>query len=313
MSLYKRFIEFSEKEKLFNKKSKVLIALSGGIDSVVLLHLLHSLGLKTGVAHCNFMLRENESDEDEMFCKNTAQKYNVDFYCKHFETAKYAKDYGVSIQMAARELRYEWLEDTRINNGYDLIATGAHFDDSIETFFINLSRGSGIAGLIGIKPKNNKVIRPLLFAAKADVLAYAKKNRLKFREDSSNQSDKYQRNALRNKIIPVFETISLLGNSEKIIDDFLEQKRELLTQKISSGIIIDKKLLKREKHKQPILYEFISTYGFNKHQTEDIIRSINSTETQIFYSKEYGLIVDRLQITVSIKKTETKTNFAIPS
>jgi len=168
-------LAFIKKENLFISSDKLLLTVSGGMDSVVMCEFFDKAKLNFAIAHCNFQLRDNESDEDELFVKQLAKKYNVPFFCKKFNTSAYADKKNNSIQMAARELRYEWFEEIRKKEKFNYIATAHHQDDSIETFFINLIRGTGIAGLHGILPKQGKIIRPLLFTNKNDIELFSKK------------------------------------------------------------------------------------------------------------------------------------------
>ncbi|MCD4746147.1 MAG: tRNA lysidine(34) synthetase TilS, partial [Bacteroidales bacterium] len=163
------FIKYCQKEKLFKQDEKILLAISGGVDSVVMCELFYLAGYKFGIAHCNFKLRGNDSDLDEKFVKELSKKYKVPFFCKKFDTEKYAKKNKVSVQMAARTLRFEWFEHLQILENYDYIAAAHHLDDQIETFFINMLRGTGIAGLHGILPKQKHLIHPMLFTYKKDI------------------------------------------------------------------------------------------------------------------------------------------------
>ncbi|MBW8050054.1 MAG: tRNA lysidine(34) synthetase TilS [Cytophagales bacterium] len=246
-----KFLKFISKNQLFTKKDKLLAAVSGGVDSVVLCDLLHRTGFNFAIAHCNFRLRGKESDGDETFVKALAQKYKVDFYVEHFNTAHYAKKEKISLQMAARILRYEWFgkisphltpsppesekrgigeterrkikrsDSYRITDSpihpftYSILLTAHHQNDVLETMLLNLTKGTGIAGLHGIQVKSKlasyfsgTIIRPILFAQKEEILLYAKKKTLKWREDSSNKSNKYQRNLIRNKVIPLLKKIN---------------------------------------------------------------------------------------------------------
>ncbi|MGZ4116948.1 MAG: tRNA lysidine(34) synthetase TilS [Bacteroidia bacterium] len=175
--MQKALSSYIKKEKLFNKAEKILLTVSGGIDSIVMCELFHKAGFKFGIAHCNFQLRSKESDADELFVEELAEKYKVQFHSVAFDTSAFAKKNKLSIQVAARELRYQWFEEIRSQFDYDYIATAHHQDDSIETFFINLIRGTGISGLHGILPKHGKIIRPLLFCTKNDIEVFAKKNK----------------------------------------------------------------------------------------------------------------------------------------
>ncbi|MEI6854210.1 MAG: tRNA lysidine(34) synthetase TilS, partial [Bacteroidota bacterium] len=204
-----RFQAFINSNQLCKKTDKILLTVSGGADSVTMAHLFHSAGYNFAVAHCNFGLRGKESDEDEAFVMSLTQDiFKTDIFTIRFNTEAYAKVQKLSIQLAARELRYAWFEKIRAENNLDYIATAHHADDQLETFFINLMRGTGISGLSGIPLKQNNIIRPLLFACRDDIESYAAQNNLQFRNDSSNRSDKYLRNKIRLKLFPLLQKIN---------------------------------------------------------------------------------------------------------
>ena len=202
------FKQFIEKKQLYSPGDKIFVAVSGGIDSVVLLDLFHKTNFQIAVAHCNFSLRGTESDEDEKFVAGLAKNYNIDFFVKKFNTKKFSKENGLNIQEAARKLRYDWFNSIAEKHNFDKIAVAHHFDDQAETFFINLFRGSGVSGLRGMPIKRDNIIRPLLFARRAEIEKYAAENKLSFREDSSNFSDKYLRNRIRHNLLPEIEKLA---------------------------------------------------------------------------------------------------------
>lgn len=299
------FNTYIKKEKLFSKTDKILLTVSGGIDSVVMCELFHTAGLKFGIAHCNFQLRADESDGDENFVEELAEKYGVQFHSVSFDTSTFAKKNKLSIQLAARKLRYEWFEEIRTQFDYSFIATAHHQDDSIETFFINLIRGTGIAGLHGILPKQNNIIRPLLFTNKEQIEIFAKKNKLKYREDSSNASDKYLRNKIRHKLIPLLkelnpdisqtisEDIQRLSGTEKIYKKEIENKRSKIVKEDKNGIQVSIKELKKLNPIEPYLFEFLYPLGFNSTTVDEIIESLNGQSGKQFFSATHRLIKDR--------------------
>lgn len=311
--------------KLFNRNEKILLAVSGGVDSVVMAHIFSKLGLNFGIAHCNFKLRGKDSNTDENFIKNLSlKKFKVEFYSVQFNTQNYARQHRQSIQESARNLRYKWLEKIRSENGYQYIATAHNADDNIETFFINLIRGTGIAGLCGIPAKNNRIIRPLLFAYKTDIVDFAQNQGIIYREDITNSEDKYLRNKIRHHIIPSFEKISssfkenMVGNINNLNNTKAIYKSYINSLGISQ---IDKKgLIKIEiktlSQLQPLsqhyLYEIIAPFGFNKTQCQNIIESLSSVSGKVFLTDKYKLLRDRKYLLIApITYENTTGNFLI--
>jgi len=284
---------------LFN--NKILIATSSGVDSVVLCTLCNDLGLNFSIAHCNFSLRGEESDEDAKFAKALAKLLNVDFYLKKFNTISYKEKSGLSTQMAARELRYKWFDDLLIN--YDCLLTAHHLDDQLETFLINLSRGSGLGGLLGIPIINKKKIRPLLSFSKNQIVNYARENNISWREDSSNLSNDYLRNEIRNNVIPEFKKSApdLLKKFNKSLN-YLKNSKSYIQEKInetSKKIIFDeghqvkydiKEILRLDNLKM-YLFEFFHKFGFN--QLTDIENILTSQSGKQILSKTHRIVKDR--------------------
>ena len=291
---------------LFGKADKLLLAFSGGVDSVVLAALLKNGGYDFELAHCNFKLRGKESDTDEDFCRDFAKKHKLKIHCVQFNTKTYVKESGSSVQMAARDLRYKWFKDLADKYKYDFVVTAHHANDNLETLLINLIRGAGINGLRGIPNKQNLIVRPLLFAVKEEILAYAKKNKLKFRNDSSNDEVKYKRNYLRHEIIPglkklnpalenTFENnIRLFNQSAKIVKQFAVQKqKEIVTEENNSFKININKLL-QEESAELLLFEWLSPLGYNSSQVEQIYRSLGAKQSgKIFFSETHKTLIDR--------------------
>ncbi|MFC2116932.1 tRNA lysidine(34) synthetase TilS [Bacteroidota bacterium] len=303
--MLKSFREYIEENSLCSTADKILVAVSGGIDSVVLLDLFHASGFETGLAHCNFHLRGEESDGDAAFVKSLAEGYAIEYYEKDFKTEQFAREKGISIQMAARDLRYQWFEEIRKKFHYELIATAHNQDDILETFFINLSRGTGIRGLSGIPVKAGKLIRPLLFASREKILGYAEKKGISFREDSSNTSDKYLRNKVRQQLIPMLEeqnpsfrkslmeTISKLLDTEKVFaEEMKRMKKSLLKYKGESASIRIADLEKLE-YRKTVLYEILSDFNFGSASMEDIIHSLSGPSGKQFLSPTHRLVKDR--------------------
>ncbi len=303
--MIRKFIDFVHREHLFQKNDRILIAVSGGMDSVVMTHLFQEAGFQFAVAHCNFQLRGKESDEDEKSVKSLAEKFGVDFFCEHFDTTKYAEQKKISIQMAARDLRFEWLEKIRRENKLTSIALAHHLNDSIETVFLNLTRGTGIAGLHGILPKHERLIHPLLCFTRDEIKNFAEKNKIDFREDSSNISEKYLRNKIRHSVIPVLKEIN--PDLEKTFEENFTHFRDAETiyqfaiQKLKQSLIENEKgilkipILKLQL--QPayasLLFELIRDFGFNKDQVTEIVKCLNEQSGKIFLTEKYRLIKDR--------------------
>lgn len=287
MSLVIRFKEFISKNNLFSPKDKLLLAVSGGVDSVVLCELCHQAGYDFMIAHCNFQLRGEESDRDEAFVKGLGEKYKVEVKVKKFETEKYAEENKLSIQEAARKLRYDWFQGllTTHDSRLTTTLTAHHADDNIETLLMNFFRGTGLYGLSGIpviSPYAN-VRRPLLSLWKEELLDFAKENNLKFVEDSSNLSSKYTRNFFRNEIIPLIEQAypetkeNLLNNIErfkeirKLYDISVNDLKKKLFKIKNGEIHIPIKQLMAYKNRA-LIYEIIVNFGFNENQVDEVIK-----------------------------------------
>jgi tRNA(Ile)-lysidine synthase len=306
-----QFRTYIRANHLIRKSDKILLTVSGGIDSVVMLDLFIREGYNCGIAHCNFGLRGTESDGDEDFVRQLAYQYGIKFYCKRFNTEEYAEDESISIQMAARKLRYDWFEKVRKTHPYDLIATAHNQDDVLETFFINLSRGSGIRGLTGIKVISGKIIRPLLFAPRSLIETYADEFSLPFREDSSNASEKYIRNKIRHKILPLFEdinpgfrntmmeTIQKLRDTEAIYSDEINLRRNEIITAQEDLVSVSLDLLMNLPQRRTYLFEFLSEYHFTSKQIIDIDDSINATSGKQFFSTTHRLVKDRSKLIIT--------------
>lgn len=306
--MLKQFKAHLEKKGLFQKEDRILLALSGGVDSVVLAHLFWQTGLKFGVAHCNFQLRGADADTDAAFVQALAQELRVPYYTVTFETTKIAEEQGLSIQMAARNLRYSWLEAQRQANGYAAIATAHHLDDSIETLLYNFTKGCGIHGLQGIPLRNGYVVRPLLFAHKTDILEFAKANEIAYREDASNNEDKYARNRIRHQVIPVLQTfnpafletaaanIQRLQDAAALMDWAVGELKKELTHTDESGRLrINLPKLRLQKAATTLLYEWLCEYGFHAAQLADILETGTHTGA-IVYSSTHRLLYDREEL-----------------
>jgi tRNA(Ile)-lysidine synthase len=303
--MIEQFQNYIQANNLFKKSDSILLGVSGGIDSIIMFHLFRLSGFKIGIAHCNFNLRGDESDQDEEFVRRLADNYNIPFYSTRFETQKIADDEGISIQMAARDLRYEWFEEIRIKEKYNYIAIAHNSDDQIETFMINLARGTGIKGLTGIKNKSEKVIRPLLFASREEITDYAKRNNFLFREDSSNSSTKYSRNKVRHEVIPLLETINpgfkkviieniqRLKETEQIFNQTIKEKYKQCVTEKSNSLLLNIDELKKLDPIETYLHEFLKPYRFSTTQIKDIVSVLDSNSGKQFFSATHRIIKDR--------------------
>ena len=315
-----RFKKFIAEKSLFSATDKIIATVSGGIDSVVMLDLIVKSGYKTVVAHCNFNLRGDESDGDERFVRELARKYGVEFYSESFDTKQYAENKGISIQMAARELRYEWFERLRVSLDYDFTATAHNKNDVAETIIFNLTRGTGLAGLGGIPAKSGRVVRPLLFASRNEIIRYAEENKLQYREDSSNKSVKYKRNFIRHKVLPVLQTLnpSVVNTLYEEADYFAELHRlnqffvkEFLTKNIeekdNGSVCISKEALSRMAGQEIVLFEWLKEYGYNRDVCKDVIKS--ETGSRFFSGSSYVLFVGRNEYCLQKESNETYKEF----
>jgi tRNA(Ile)-lysidine synthase len=322
MSLLEELIKNIKQQNLFQKNDFLLLAVSGGADSVVLCELCHQAGFHFAIAHCNFQLRGEESERDERFVREIAEKYGVKIFVKKFDTKKYMEENSVSTQVAARELRYEWFEElikddnrrpttgdrkhtSDIQHQKSYILTAHHANDNIETLLMNFFKGTGIKGLQGILPKHGKIIRPLLFAKKEAILSFMKENNLSFVEDSSNESDKYTRNYFRHQLIPDIQKVfphveeNLINNVERFneIEILYRQsielhKKKLLEQKVNEIHIPVLKLLK-SKPLKTIMYEIVKDFGFTAHQTDEVLTLLHAESGKYISSATHKIIRNR--------------------
>jgi tRNA(Ile)-lysidine synthase len=322
-SMLSKFLKHIKQSGLCCETDKILLTVSGGIDSMVMAELFLQGGYHVAIAHCNFALRGNESDHDELFVRNYAKRKKIKYFVKSFDTSAYAKQNKLSIQEAARKLRYSWFEALRKEIHYDYIATAHHADDQIESFFVNLIRGTSIRGLTGIPEKQNHVIRPLLPFFRNELEDYACKHKICFCSDSSNSEDKYLRNKIRLKLLPVLEKIQpeyrktilecmcRLKNTETIYHHYLESNSPLFVSE-NGNITLPLEFLKTNTPCSHLLYEYISPYGFNKFVCEDICRTLNNISGKIFYSQTHRLIKDRDYLIIEqIKKPQEAETFLI--
>lgn len=318
-----KFIKNIITKNLASKTEKILLAVSGGADSVVLLVLFLKAGFNIAIAHCNFKLRDEDSDKDEKFVRNLAAKYKIPLFIKTCEVKEYSDSHNISIEMAARELRYNWFEQITVENKFDKIATAHHSDDSVETILLNLSRKTGIRGLVGIPEKNGKIIRPLLFASKSEILEYCDKNKIEFRTDKTNFETNFQRNKIRHLIIPEFEKLNsafsrnVLQTAEnlKFYQEFFNiQLKKFIQNCINSNNgIVTIKIAKLKKY-HPIelfLYEFLKDFGFNSYQIINITELLDNQSGKMIFSDKFRLVKERDTLIISPKDKEKNIKYFI--
>jgi tRNA(Ile)-lysidine synthase len=315
-----KFLNYIEEYHLVRDHDKILLAVSGGIDSMVMADLFIKSGIRSGIVHCNFCLRGKESDEDEELVKKLAALHNIPFFSVRFDTMGYAAEKGISIQMAARELRYAWFEETRKKNGYDSIAVAHNLNDNIETLLINLTRGTGIAGLTGMKNSANHIIRPLMFASRESINIYCLKHKVRFREDRSNAETKYTRNKIRHLVIPVLkeinpsieetlnETAARLDSTNDIVNYFTHKLRKSLLIKKDDNMVVNIRSLKQYLRNNTLIYELFKPFGITGSMVTDLDKIINGETGGQLFTGTYRFLKNRNEIIISAH-TETKDDY----
>lgn len=311
--LMKKVKEFIEKEDLFSKQDKILVALSGGADSVALTRILITLGYHCEAAHCNFELRGEESDRDEDFVRNFCRSLNIKCHSIHFETRRYAAQQSISIEMAARELRYNWFSKICEESDCQVVAVAHHKDDSVETMLLNLIRGTGINGLLGIRPKNGNVVRPLLCASRQEVVAYLHRMNQTYVTDSTNLEDEYTRNKIRLNLLPLMEEINPsvkdgLVKTSSYLNDISKVYQQAIKESIDRIFITPEKEISIEKlmnepAPQALLFEVLSPLGFNSTQVEEVYGSLNGQPGKRFISSQWQVVKDRDLLLIEKVKT----------
>lgn len=304
---------------LLQQKGKVLVALSGGADSVALLIALRKLGYDCEAIHCNFHLRDEESNRDERFVKDLCERLGTTLHTVHFNTAEYAKSKGISIEMAAREQRYAVFEEYRVQTGAQAIAVAHHRDDSAETLLLNLTRGTGIRGMRGIQPKNGYIVRPLLCVGRDEILDYLKWRGEVYVTDSTNLTNDYTRNKIRNEIVPLLREInpsileSLAATARNISEAEKIYRRAVdeAAERVKNGNVIDIQLLKREASPTALLHEILSPYGFNSPLVASIAASLDGNSGKIFCSGSHIVIKERSSLIIAKRTENTPVNTTV--
>lgn len=300
----------------FLQDKKLLVATSGGMDSMVLVHLFQKLKLNFALAHCNFQLRGKESDGDENFVVDYAKNNNINCFITKFDTSNYSEEHKLSTQVAARKLRYNWFNEILEQKNFDYIVTAHHADDVVETFMINLSRGTGLDGLTGIPSQNGNIIRPMLLFTRKEIAEYVSENNLQWREDSSNASDKYLRNKIRHHIVPVFKeinesflqsfqnTLDYLNQEQSLVNDAVQMVYEKVVSEEKDQLKINISVLLQYKNYKAYLYQWLHKYGFSA--WNDVYNLMESQSGKQIFSEKYILLKDREFLILSSKE---KTDF----
>ncbi|MGV8826919.1 MAG: tRNA lysidine(34) synthetase TilS [Breznakibacter sp.] len=304
--------------------SRILVGLSGGADSIALLEILLQLGYHCQAAHCNFHLRGEESDRDEAFVRQWCKNKEIPLHVVHFDTQQTARDQGISIEMAARQLRYNWFKTLLEKEQLHYLAIGHHADDSVETFFLNLTRGTGVRGLSGIQYRNGQIIRPLLNLSRAEIETYCRHHNLEYVNDSTNAEEHYLRNKIRHSVVPVLKSINpafletMQGNMLRMMEigELLSETTETFRQQAvameDDNLLISKKILQQTTHKRLILFEVLNGFGFNAATIDDLLKCLEEGKIgRQFFSATHRLILDRYNLVLLArdKEEEEKTYY----
>ncbi|MBR3858720.1 MAG: tRNA lysidine(34) synthetase TilS [Bacteroidaceae bacterium] len=326
MNVEKRVQDFIRKQQLFADDAEVLVALSGGADSVALLRILVRLGYRCRAVHCNFHLRDKESDRDEQFVTDLCRTLNVECEVVHFDTSAYAAEHKQSIEMAARELRYREFERLRREHNLDVIAVAHHQDDAVETLLLNLIRGAGINGLTGMRVKNGHVVRPLLCLTREDITGYLDQKGQPYVTDSTNLTDMYARNKVRLNLLPLMEQINPtaksnimqaalhLGEAATIYNKVMTETNAHIVIPRAEGCDISIPALLDTDVPKAHLFELLYPYGFNSAQVRDILRSLSSEAGRVFQAANYTLLRDRTHLLLRpiTQDTAVDTIYTLP-
>lgn len=316
----KKIAQYIDNERLFPLNARIIVALSGGADSVALLRILHTLGYDCEAAHCNFHLRGIESDRDEMFVRKLCKTMRTPLHTIDFATEQYAIEKKISIEMAARELRYQWFAEIKEKTKADVIAVAHHQDDSVETVLLNLIRGTGINGLLGIRPKNGDIVRPLLCISRKEITDYLQNAGQEYMTDSTNLQDEYTRNKIRLNLLPLMQEINPLVK-EHIIDtsNYLNDVNRIYNKGIEEGKqrVIEKGNIRivpllKEPSPEALLFEILYPLGFNAAQTKNILAMLEGQTGKQFMSKGgWRVVKDRELLLIDKKEKQEIPPFCL--
>ncbi len=319
------FLKYIDENRMIRKGDRVLMAVSGGIDSMVMAYLFTRSGSETGIAHCNFCLRGKESDKDEELVRKFAAGHGIPFFSKRFDTKVYAKNNKISIQMAARELRYGFFGEIMKKHGYNSTAIAHNLNDNIETLLINLTRGTGITGLTGMRPAGNNIIRPMLFATREAIENYCRKNKIRYREDKSNAETKYMRNKIRHLVIPVLrdinpsiehtlnETAERLSGVNEIVSVFIDRLRGEIQTEREDNIILNVNLLRLYLDNPGILYELTKPFGITSPLLKDLKNIIAGRTGGKVLTDTHRIMKNRNELIISPHRCRDNVTFEIDS
>ncbi|WAC42356.1 tRNA lysidine(34) synthetase TilS [Pedobacter sp. SL55] len=307
-----QFTDYISQHQLFEKNNHVLLAVSGGKDSVLMAQLFKLAGFNFSIAHCNFNLRANEAQRDEAFVKLLAEGFGVPFHIVHFDTKAFAEQHHISTQMAARQLRYNWFEELRVKHNYQYVAVAHHQNDAIETVLLNLVRGTGISGMHGILPKRGHLIRPLLFLSRQEIDDIVASNNFSFVEDSSNQSSKYARNKIRLNVIPHLreinpkleetfaENIHRFAETEILLQRVVAETRKKIFREEQGNVTIDIGAIMNLQPRKLLLFELLKPLNFTAAVVDEILNALGKQSGTSFYSRSHRLTIDRARLIISL-------------
>ncbi len=315
------FLTFVNEHRLNLSTTPTLLAVSGGVDSMVMAELFRRTGFPFAVAHCNFGLRGHESDADDRFVRQWAEDVGVPCHIRHFDTQHEADSRHISIQMAARDLRYAWFDELLNDFGYAHLALAQHADDSIETVLLNLVRGTGLVGLLGIAPVRGPVIRPLLYTSKNDIMDFALHQNIAWREDSSNATNHYRRNVMRHRVLPVLQelnpslestfrhTIERLRSASTIVDTYINNWQTQAVRREGDTLYISIDLLCQAREPVYQLHWVLESFGYSYAQIQDIVAALGATSGKRFHSSSHTLVKDRFEL---ILRPQTNSSVTQP-